>query len=339
MVKDIHTTGSSYPRKLTNVNGTLFFIASDLQNVDQLWKSDGSLNGTIPVKRLSNDFGFPVGQPQMISFKNKLHYLYTSDSELQLWQSDGSLDGTLPVKVLSYGGDFLVNFNNRQLLFTGPQGWFGSTLWQSDGTSEGTSTIQTINGEKLAFISQPVVLNDNSYFYGFSSNGIIGLWKYDGVNLQLIKHPLQSYHSMYYNGKVPIIDNVLYFRAFSTDNRNNLWRSDATENGTFAIPVVNEGIIYEDVQEITALRNKIYFTARSVQLEKRFLFVSDGTEAGTKRLFEVPYQRHEERSNVILGAYDGTLYLRLRDSAHGLELWKYTPDEKKCLPVVVSKIK
>ncbi len=50
VVKDIDAgTAGSYPAYLTNVNGTLFFNASD-SNGEQLWKSDGTEVGTVLVK-------------------------------------------------------------------------------------------------------------------------------------------------------------------------------------------------------------------------------------------------------------------------------------------------
>ena len=51
MVKDINAgTNYSSPTNLTNVNGTLFFQATDGINGVELWKSDGTLEGTVMVK-------------------------------------------------------------------------------------------------------------------------------------------------------------------------------------------------------------------------------------------------------------------------------------------------
>ena len=44
---------SSYPRGLTNVDGTLFFSANDGVNGYALWKSDGTEAGTVLVKNIS----------------------------------------------------------------------------------------------------------------------------------------------------------------------------------------------------------------------------------------------------------------------------------------------
>ena len=53
---------SSSPRELTNVNGTLFFVADDGVTGQELWKSDGTAAGTVLVRDIhpgSGSFFFP----------------------------------------------------------------------------------------------------------------------------------------------------------------------------------------------------------------------------------------------------------------------------------------
>jgi len=51
LVKDIVPgANDSFPDKLANVNGTLFFNAFDATNGRELWKSDGTSAGTVLVK-------------------------------------------------------------------------------------------------------------------------------------------------------------------------------------------------------------------------------------------------------------------------------------------------
>ena len=51
LVRDIWPgSGSSRPSELTDVNGTLFFLANDGTHGIELWKSDGTAAGTVMVK-------------------------------------------------------------------------------------------------------------------------------------------------------------------------------------------------------------------------------------------------------------------------------------------------
>lgn len=54
MVKDFGP-GSTSPYALTNVNGTLFFRASDGLDYLELWRSDGTATGTFVVKDISSE--------------------------------------------------------------------------------------------------------------------------------------------------------------------------------------------------------------------------------------------------------------------------------------------
>lgn len=51
LIRDINVTGaSSSPNSITDVNGTVFFSASDPATGTELWKSDGTTAGTVLVK-------------------------------------------------------------------------------------------------------------------------------------------------------------------------------------------------------------------------------------------------------------------------------------------------
>ena len=73
-VKDIVPSGDSSPLNLTNVNGTLYFVANDNANVlnEEIWKSNGTSAGTVKVKEINtNGSSNPTG---LINVNNVLYF-------------------------------------------------------------------------------------------------------------------------------------------------------------------------------------------------------------------------------------------------------------------------
>src|SRR5262249_45748464 len=126
----------------TNVNGTLFFTATDGVHGPELWKSNGTAAGTILVKDI-NPGSNPTG-PAPSSLTNVNGTLYFTDDNgtagYGLWRSDGTAAGTTLVKAIPAGE--LTDVNGL-LYFMGydTHGW---ELWQSDGTAAGTVLVQDI---------------------------------------------------------------------------------------------------------------------------------------------------------------------------------------------------
>ncbi|MGX9728586.1 MAG: ELWxxDGT repeat protein [Candidatus Electronema sp. VV] len=102
MVKDIylgtHGMGEngSYPSHLTNVNGTLYFSASDGTNGEELWRSDGTAAGTVMVKDIYlgiNSWGVANSSSlSLLTNVNGLLYFRADDGTHgpEVWRSDGT---------------------------------------------------------------------------------------------------------------------------------------------------------------------------------------------------------------------------------------------------------
>jgi ELWxxDGT repeat protein len=145
MVKNINPGSgdmNAFDPYLTNVNGTLYFVANDGVHGYELWKSRGTAASTVLVKDIN-----PEGSPPSTIYYNNLtnvngRLLFVVDdgtNGLELWTSDGTEGGTHLVKDLypDANGAFagidgeLTAVGNR-LFFHAHDGVHGDELWAYD---------------------------------------------------------------------------------------------------------------------------------------------------------------------------------------------------------------
>ncbi|MBU1669053.1 hypothetical protein KKC13_11595 [bacterium] len=98
MIKDIHPTDYSSPASFVDMNGIVYFVATDEAHSGALWRTDGTEFGTYMVKDIlpNNSYYMPIFN--LISFDDKLYLLVDNgEGGYSLWQSDGTEAGTLKI--------------------------------------------------------------------------------------------------------------------------------------------------------------------------------------------------------------------------------------------------
>ena len=161
LVKDIYpgTIGpypySSSPNFLTDVDGTLFFIANDGPTGNELWRSDGTAAGTVLVKDI---YPGPEGSRSVFLTDVDGTLAFRSDDGIhgdELWRSDGTEAGTVLVEDIWPGtigpnpaGSAPGNLTdvNGTLFFRANDGTTGNELWAvSPGPALGPSATLRVN--------------------------------------------------------------------------------------------------------------------------------------------------------------------------------------------------
>ncbi|MGD9647350.1 MAG: ELWxxDGT repeat protein [Pirellulales bacterium] len=166
LVADLNPgTAGSGPARLTNIGGTLFFIASG-----QLYTSDGTAAGTVPL-------GATQGTTSIVELDGIAYY----NSAGALWRSDGALAGTYLVADFSAGGSSSVDgltVADGRLYFVANDGLHGKELWASNGTSAGTFLVADIWPGSQTSVPQSLTNIDGTLYFA-ANNGITGLelWK------------------------------------------------------------------------------------------------------------------------------------------------------------------
>ena len=190
----VPNAGKSNPVNLTDVNGTLYFTASDGTNGVELWKTEGTDAGTVMLKPYAggiNNTG--DSNPANLTNLNGVLYFTATDGTngMELWKTDGTNVGTVMLKPYAGGinntGDsnpsYLTAFG-ATLFFAADDGTTnGRELWKSNGTDAGTQMAFNLNPNNNAGSNPTYITNANGVLCLAANNGTTGneLWESDGT--------------------------------------------------------------------------------------------------------------------------------------------------------------
>jgi len=258
-IKDIRP--GTYPplTGLTNVNGTLFFAASDAGNTPKLWKSDGTEAGTQEVNP-----ELEVYNPSQFTNVGGLLYYVAMDTEhgTELWVSDGTVAGTALLKDVQPGAEGpsparLTNVAGR-LYFTADDGLSGEELWTSDGTEAGTQLVTDLNAEGSANFQELVAVGDTLYFVADDGAHQLELWRTNALTGPTLVADLNDA-----GGSDPQfltnVNGLLYFTADDGTSGRQLWRTDGTHAGT--IQLLWAGPFGPEPRALTNVNGALMFSA------------------------------------------------------------------------------
>ncbi len=340
LVKDVNPGSNSTNFSfLTNVNGKLYFLASDPSgDTSNLWKSDGTTNGTVMLKNIG--FLDPDSNGG-VNVNGNLYFAATSaenpyDYKDLLWKSDGTTAGTVPVKDIRTGSSIiqprdLTNLNGTLYFIswdlTDPNDPYGDiALWKTDSKTAGAVPItdfdqyynkpadSTFGGRNLTNV------NGTLYFIVDSGYGSPKVWKSDGTAAGTVQvknfdpEHTGSYYDLY---NLTNVNGILYFIAKQENGDYELWKSDGTEAGTVQVKVLDQ-ITYFDEDSFIGVNNTLYFRAQGVNKTGHQLWKSDGTAAGTFQLKDINISPNSTAKTNV----NGTLYFAADDGSSGEELWK-----------------
>jgi ELWxxDGT repeat protein len=172
-------------------NNQLYFEVEDGTTGRELWKTNGTVNGTVLVKDIN-----PTGDANIGSFAVLNNTLYfTADDGVngqELWKTDGTANGTVLVKDISpntgsYIGELMTTGNT--LYFAADDGVHGKEIWMSDGTTGGTVMVKDITtGSNWSNPTQLIEGGSGTLYFTAHDGQFNGLYQTDGTaaNTQLL---------------------------------------------------------------------------------------------------------------------------------------------------------
>lgn len=297
---------------LTVMGNAAYFAADDGVHGAQLWRSDGTQEGTQTVTSIN-----PVGSSSVANIADVGGELYFSADDgvhgSEVWKSDGTAAGTQLVADLEQAPDssfpqYMADVNGK-LYFVATDA-AGAQLWSSDGTAAGTTRITAL-GPDAAVYGVPTAFQGDVYFG--SGNAI---WKTSGApgNATKVADLPGTVRDFFALG------NVLYFTAndAGTSGQWALWRTDGTTAGTRQINAA--GLV--SPTNFINLNGTLVFAAQVGARQQ--LWRSDGTDAGTVPFTNLPV--HNAPNSFDAG--DTVLWsdVVVRNTLYFLDLQSYIID-------------
>jgi trimeric autotransporter adhesin len=291
-----------------DANGTLLFSFYDDQNGYELWKSDGSTRGTSMVKEINP--GVYSAWVANISYLGKNISLFEATdgkSGLELWRTDGTEQGTWKVKNINQTVSGSSNPvwltpspDNQSLIFSAFDPEYGHEMRITDGTDEGTRVVKDIyKGSFDSWPYLPANLKNSTYFFANIDNPVpqqdhgsdvhlvSRFWKTNGspngttmISVPPLEKLLNDSGYVENPPSAPVAtDNLLYMVVFnSATYLQELWRTDGTTNGTFAVKTdINS---YYNI-DATPVGKNLFFIDYNITNYTLELWVTDGTSSGT----------------------------------------------------------
>ena len=238
---------SGYPQDFAVVRNELWFTADDGVHGRELWKTDGTKEGTGMVVDLTTKSSNSAIS-DLVEMGGYAFFVASSDDRgREVFRSDGTSEGTVILKDIalrSSANPEDLTVCNGLLFFSADaaHAMTGRELYVSDGTPNGTSMLKDINLNGTGLVSRITAVGDSIFFV--ASNGLTGveLWRSDGTaqGTVIVKDIEPGPDSSLPQDLIDA-NGMLYFKADDGTHGFELWKSDGTELGTVMV-----ADLYED---------------------------------------------------------------------------------------------
>ena len=298
----------------------------------ELWRTDGTEDGTYMVKDINEDgssrpaFFFPLDEERVL-------FSADSGSGHELWISDGTEAGTNAVgNAYSVGNSYVSQFtkHNDIVYFVGSAGDNSDkkALWRTDGTADGTYRLTNASGSQCTFncidVQSPgIPLGDILIFEGHSIEYGEEFYKYNPATNEtsLVVDMEPGSDDSGISTKFIVGTDLFFTKYNDTTYETKMYKTDGTAEGTSEFFSTSEGA---SLLRVPTGSSQFYFESYLPNFEDIGLFiapresgggrevwVTDGTIDGTYQLTDInpdgnafPDDGHIAGGHLFFSAYD-----------------------------------
>jgi ELWxxDGT repeat protein len=294
---NVHNVAPLYHR------GLLYFARTDPATGPELWTSDGTT--ATPLDVIAGSGG--LDPTNLAAGPGGLVYFSGNDpvAGRELWKTDGTVGGTVLVRDVWPGPNPNSSSPAELTMFQGylyfvagvaPGGGFPCffpkrQLWRTDGTTAGTTSVVDVDQCGHTLPVHLTVAANRLFFVGHLTATGSEPWVTDGTNTNLLRDIAPGFASSIgttVTGTrfVEAAGTVFFAAAASSAQGQELWKTDGSTAGTVLVKDIHQQGWGSDPSNFIRLGDLLLFMAFPGPDEPydRFLFKSDGTDAGTVQL-------------------------------------------------------
>lgn len=317
---------------IVQMNNLMYFIRHNGYDYE-LWKSDGTNDGTQKIKTIYTSIENRMYvYVRILAGKTKIYFEISKYSDeifqnpTQHWVSNGTAEGTINISTLN--SNFSTGSLNNQLAVVGDTYYFtaydavgGFELWKSNGTPMGTMPVKNINTMIASSNPTQFVAFDNEvYFTADDIKHGREIWKTDGTiaNTNLVAD-LNASTNYDVNYSSIISGMIAYNDVMIAQITYQLVKFNKTMPPTgFYAPIV--GLANPENPEFIQFNNKIYYKGWDIDTDGGYdLFATDGNTVSKIKDFHGGYDGGKPTNFVVWG---GLLYFMTDVASTSPKIWK-----------------
>jgi len=308
--------------KMYSFNNKLILGADDGVHGKEIWKSDGTLAGTVILKDIiPNTAGSISGDFNILMLNNKFYFIANLGTGYALYESDGTDAGTVLVKPLRAPTLNGVSADNYFVFEGFDPDAGGMEPWISDGTAAGTKMLKNIRpGNTSSMANSKFIRLNNKIYFDNNSNGVSStygdyVWETDGTEAGTVLFNTPPETELY--GKSSDSQHLILTKP---NYGNRYWITNGNSSQTFEVTDI--GMPYNN--SFIDLNSKIYLTG-SVPKNGMELFSIDPVSHTTSLASDIsrfesstPHSFHVLNNELIFVAgdrqYNNQLYKRNKNT-------------------------